>query len=97
MCTVFAHSPVFRIGGDEFVVILKDSDYASAYVRIADFKHTLFMMEKDTSLEPWQKISAAIGIAEYDAKLDKSVIDVFNRADQKMYECKKAMKGERKD
>ncbi len=34
---------------------------------------------------------------EYDAKLDKSVTDVFNRADEKMYECKKAMKGERKD
>lgn len=97
VCTVFAHSPVFRIGGDEFVVILKDSDYASAYALIADFKHTLFMMEKDKSLEPWQQISAAIGIAEYDAKLDKSVTDVFNRADAKMYECKKAMKGERKD
>ncbi|MCR5656764.1 MAG: GGDEF domain-containing protein, partial [Butyrivibrio sp.] len=27
ICTIFAHSPVFRIGGDEFVVILKGSDY----------------------------------------------------------------------
>lgn len=97
ICAVFAHSPVFRIGGDEFVVILKDSDYASAYALIAEFKHNLFMMEKDNSLEPWQKISAAIGIAEYDSKLDSNVTDVFKRADQKMYECKKAMKGERKD
>ena len=55
------------------------------------------MMEKDNTLEPWQKISAAIGIAEYDSKLDTSVTDVFNRADQKMYESKKAMKAERKD
>ena len=50
---------------------------------------SLFMMEKDKSLEPWQQISAAIGIAEYDAKLDKSVTDVFNRADSEMYENKK--------
>ena len=90
-------SVVYRIGGDEFVVILKDSDYASAYALIANFKHELFMLEKDTSLEPWQKISAAIGFAEYDSKLDKTVLDVFNRADKKMYECKKQMKGERKD
>ena len=97
VCGIFTHSPVFRIGGDEFVVILKDSDFASAYALIANFKHELFMLEKDTSLEPWQKLSAAIGFAEYDSKLDKTVLDVFNRADKKMYECKKQMKGERKD
>ena len=27
ICTQFAHSPVFRVGGDEFVTILKGSDY----------------------------------------------------------------------
>ena len=27
ICDVFVHSPVFRIGGDEFVVILKNNDY----------------------------------------------------------------------
>ncbi|SEQ13536.1 Diguanylate cyclase, GGDEF domain [Treponema bryantii] len=26
VCSVFSHSPVFRIGGDEFVVILKGAD-----------------------------------------------------------------------
>ena len=55
------------------------------------------MLEKNELLEPWQKISAAIGFAEYDNKIDKSVTDVFKRADKKMYECKKEMKGERAD
>ena len=27
ICRVFKHSPVFRIGGDEFAVILQDEDY----------------------------------------------------------------------
>ena len=29
ICEIFKHSPVFRIGGDEFVVILKGQDYES--------------------------------------------------------------------
>ena len=87
------HSPVFRIGGDEFVVVLKGSDFSIVYSLIANFKHELFMLEKNESLQPWEKISAAIGFAEYDKSKDKNVADVFKRADQKMYEDKKEMKG----
>ena len=96
VCNTFVHSPVFRIGGDEFVVILKGSDYSIVYSLIANFKHELFMLEKDESLKPWQRISAAIGYAEYDNKLDSSINDVFKRADQKMYEDKKEMKAKMK-
>ena len=92
ICSTFVHSPVFRIGGDEFVVILKGSDYAIVYSLIANFKHELFMFEKDETLNPWEKISAAIGYAAYDNKTDAKVVDVFKRADQKMYEDKKEMK-----
>lgn len=92
VCNTFVHSPVFRIGGDEFVVILRGSDFAIVYSLIANFKHELFMFEKDESLKPWEKISAALGFAEYDKAKDKKVADVFKRADQKMYEDKKEMK-----
>ena len=27
ICRVFAHSPVFRIGGDEFAVVLQNEDF----------------------------------------------------------------------
>ena len=44
-----------------------------------------------------EKKSFATGFAVFDDKRDTCFGDVFNRADAKMYECKKAMKGERKD
>ena len=95
VCSVFVHSPVFRIGGDEFVVILRDADFENVYSLIAEFKHKLFLLEKDITLEPWERVSAAIGFAEYDNKVDANVASVFKRADQKMYECKKEMKASR--
>lgn len=97
VCNTFVHSPVFRIGGDEFVVILKGSDFAIVYSLIANFKHELFMLEKNENLQPWEKVSAAIGFAEYDNTQDTSITDVFKRADQKMYDNKKEMKAERKE
>ena len=55
------------------------------------------MLEKNQNLQAWEKVSAAIGFAEYDNTKDKSITDVFKRADQKMYEDKKEMKANRKD
>lgn len=43
-------------------------------------------------MEPWEKASAAIGYARYDAHEDRTVSDVFHRADKTMYECKMRMK-----
>ena len=37
-------------------------------------------------------LQMAIGMAEYDPKLDKEYMDVFHRADNAMYEDKKAKK-----
>ena len=96
ICNTFVHSPVFRVGGDEFVVILNNPDYSIVYSLIANLKHELFMLEKNDNLEPWERISAAVGFASYDSKIDKSVSDVFVRADKLMYENKREMKGERK-
>ncbi len=91
LCSVFVHSPVFRVGGDEFVVVLRNHDYEKIQELTADFNRQIEELQNKPSLPPWEKISAALGYALYDPALDSGVEDVFHRADQKMYERKKDM------
>ncbi len=97
VCTVFAHSPVFRIGGDEFVAVLENSDYEHADELVASMNAQLVEMSADETLAPWERISAAIGIARFDPEVDTSVTTVFKRADKAMYIRKKEMKAVRED
>ena len=96
ICDVFKHSPVFRVGGDEFVIILENSDLQNIQSLEEEFNSRLEAFSKDESLEPWENVSAAIGYAIYEAN-DSSVADVFRRADIKMYERKSQMKASRND
>ena len=92
VCTIFDHSPVFRIGGDEFVVVLENEDYKSVNELVAQFNRKIDEMAQDATLEPWERISAAVGVAYYDPVTDSSVANVFKRADKAMYLRKKEMK-----
>lgn len=95
ICNVFSHSPVFRIGGDEFVVILKNQDYLNINELENKFNSILKELSDKENLEPWERVSAAIGIAIYNPLKDLSVESVFKRADKAMYANKKSMKAER--
>ena len=92
VCTIFAHSPVFRIGGDEFVVILKNADYKRADRLIKEFNKKIDDLNDDEELSPSEKVSAAIGYSLFDETRDTCVDDVFNRADKAMYQRKHWMK-----
>lgn len=94
ICDIFKHSPVFRFGGDEFIVILENDDLSRCSVLCGQFFKKLKANEHNKKLQPWEKVSAAIGTAVFDGDTDKSVADVFARADEGMYACKKAMKAE---
>ncbi|HJJ47844.1 MAG TPA: GGDEF domain-containing protein [Methanocorpusculum sp.] len=83
ICLVFAHSPVFRIGGDEFAVILYDEDYRN--------RRKLLEELREANLKPG--VSFAYGMSEYVADEDADVNTVFVRADAAMYLLKKEMKG----
>ena len=98
VCVTFAHSPVFRIGGDEFVVILKNSDYAAVDSLVEKFNAEIKAMAYDGTAEMWEAPSAAIGYALYEEKVDHgSYESVFKRADEKMYQRKQEMKAVRTD
>ncbi len=92
ICKVFSHSPVFRIGGDEFTVILKGQDLQNIDDLLKEFRETVAGYRNNASLEPWEKVSAAIGYAVFEKQSDSSSADVFKRADAKMYEDKAAQK-----
>ena len=92
ICEVFSHSPVFRIGGDEFVIVLRKYDY-DHYNELQDrFISIILDMSKDESLSPWERVSAAIGAAFF--KEGDDMNSLFERADHEMYACKKKMKEE---
>lgn len=97
VCDVFVHSPVFRIGGDEFIVILKNHDLEHVDALISEFNLQLITIKHNARLEPWEKVSAAIGYAVFDNKTDTSIENVFKRADKAMYARKKEMKAVRMD
>lgn len=95
ICRVFKRSPVFRVGGDEFAVLLQGEDYQHRE------KLKRYFIEKSAEIcafskEPWENISVAIGIAVYNATIDKTVEDVMIRADHLMYDNKHERKQNKK-
>ena len=87
ICRIFQHSPVFRIGGDEFAVILENEDLENRNRLMEQFSRARERICEDVENE-WEKVNVAMGFAVYDPLIDTSVIDVARRADQAMYEDK---------
>ena len=88
ICVTYKHSPVYRIGGDEFAVVLQGDDYRNRE-------------ELEEAINEQVEVNAttggpvlAVGVAAYDPQHDASALEVFKRADERMYARKCAMKGE---
>ena len=92
LCDTFKHSPVFRIGGDEFVIIVEKQDYENVNKLIGTFDDNISRTMNDTGLELWERTTAAIGYSAYESGTDRKVASVQRRADEIMYKRKKAMK-----
>ena len=86
ICEIFKKSPVYRIGGDEFAVILEGNDY-----EYRDMLLKTFDMEIEKNLKS-KAVVIAIGMAEYNPEQDDCYKQVFERADVKMYQRKQDLK-----
>ena len=87
---VFKRSPVFRIGGDEFLAILRHRDLEDCeklFVQL-DLECAKVSIEEKGEIP----ISIARGFAVVDLEKDLCFNDVFKRADNAMYENKRKIK-----
>ena len=91
ICRVFQHSPVFRIGGDEFAVVLRNDDFRYREELLASFEKATARASAEAE-NRWEQVHVAIGIAIYDPIQDHSVIDTMRRADKAMYVNKRKRK-----
>ena len=86
----FGSSPVYRIGGDEFVAVLTGGDYQNR-----DFLLASFDRQAEENLDTGGVVVSS-GMSAYTAGSDKNYLNVFERADRQMYRRKRRLKEMRK-
>ena len=89
---VFQYSPIYRIDGDELVVVAEDSDYVHRKDLIEELSEALQNAASSDEKEPWLRVSCAFGAADYDRNQDTNVDPVFARAGEEMKKNKMEMK-----
>ncbi len=86
ICQIYRHSPVFRIGGDEFAVILKGQDYIVRENLLASLRRRV-----EESIRMGEGPVVASGMSELQPE-DHLMTEIFNRADGLMYQEKARLK-----
>ena len=87
ICGTFPNSQVYRIGGDEFVVLLCGEDYKAR-------DELLERLRKESHANGRTRSGPVIasGMSVYERGTDKDFSHVFERADKLMYENKRLLK-----
>ena len=86
ICQQFKHSPVFRIGGDEFVALLEGDDYRNRHALLEAFDRQVEQNKAEG------RVVISSGMDVFHPETDEHYDAVFERADREMYEHKKALK-----
>ncbi len=93
---VFKRSPVYRVGGDEFFIILKNEDFHNLKFLLERFD--VVVNEINASADaPWEQVWLSKGFAIYDPAEDNLVQKIMQRADKLMYENKRESKMSREN
>lgn len=87
ICELFSHSPVYRNGGDEFVVYLAGRDYEDR-AQLMQALHDRSVANIETG-----DVVVSGGLAVFDRNADARLRPVFDRADAAMYKEKQLLKG----
>lgn len=82
---------VYRIGGDEFAVVMMNVDDAKVKQEVLRFEEELENFKKQNSAKEL-RLQMAIGTAVYNTETGGEYADVFRRADGAMYKDKKLKK-----
>ena len=90
---VYQNSPIYRVGGDEIVVILQGEDYQNRNRLLKTVKNKFIAAFSNEKSRAYKRYSAACGMATYRPGKDKDVDTVFQRADKEMYKNKAEIKG----
>ena len=94
ICNTFKHSPVFRIGGDEFVAIAVHDDYLHRYEYLNAMREKMAELQNDTTISTIDRISVASGMADCNEHVGDDYSAIFRRADTRMYDNKRLMKAD---
>lgn len=84
LCETFKTSAVFRVGGDEFVVILTGKDFENYRTALVHLDEAC-SQDYVTVCENRVPVSLARGVAVFDPNIDRVYKDVFAKADHAMY------------
>ena len=86
ICEVFDGNEIYRIGGDEFAVVLLGDNYTNRFALLERFRERV-LDNMNTG-----GVVIASGLSTYSPDIDASAESVFDRADAAMYENKLELK-----
>ena len=86
ICELYKHSPVYRVGGDEFVVILTGRDYEHREQILKELN-----VQVEANIEKGAVV-VSVGMSDYRPGEDQDFHTVFERADGLMYQRKQQLK-----
>ena len=94
---VFGDIPIYRVFGDQFVVILEGDIYRNRDELYAVLEERFQQVQEDEKREVWERCSAAVGMTEFFPDADQDVDQVYRRAELIMTRNKRIMKKQRGD